>query len=437
MRFKKTALFLSNLLLCVFSVMLIYLIVLDFTGAIPSEYNIQVGDDHVIRTRFPLSFSFDQSNNKIFEVSPVDELTTTSLKLNNGVEFKTLQKGSANLHYKVFGLIPYKTVKVNVVPRFEVIPGGQSIGVKLNTEGVLVVGIAELTDENGNRFNLAEKNGIRIGDSLLSINQQMVENALHVTEIIQNSNGEELEIVFKRNNKEFPISITPVKSQQDGHYKLGLWVRDKTAGVGTLTFYHEQSKKFGALGHGIADVDTGGLMSIKDGEIMNSKVVSIQQGKKGRPGEIRGIFYDVNSPLGRLEKNTVHGVYGEMTRSMEKNEHSSTKEIAYQHEIKEGAAYILTTLDDNEIKKYDIEILRVINQSKPDGKSMIIRITDPRLLEKTGGIVQGMSGSPIIQNDRMVGAVTHVLVNDPTRGYGIFIEWMIQESGAYDKINQN
>ncbi|WP_026475884.1 SpoIVB peptidase [Alkaliphilus transvaalensis] len=432
MRHKRKLLFLGNLILCTFSIMLIYLVVLDFTGAIPSEYNIKVGDDYVIDARFPLSFTYDLEENSILEVNPVEELSKTYLGRNNGIQLKTLEKGSADLHYKVLGLIPYKTVKVNVVPRLEVYPGGQSIGVKLNTEGVLVVGVAEITDISGNRHSIAEKNGIRIGDSLIAINNTMVESSLHVAELVQESNGENLELVLKRNGREFTANVTPIQSGEDGSYKLGLWVRDKTAGVGTLTFYHKDSKKFGALGHGIADVDTGELMSIKDGEIMNSKVISIQPGKKGRPGEIRGIFNDVNSPIGRLEKNTVHGVYGEMIRDFPNNKFNVPMEIAYQHEIKEGPAYILTTLDDNQINKYDIEILRVINQSKADSKSMIIRITDPRLLEKTGGIVQGMSGSPIIQDERVVGAVTHVLVNDPTRGYGIFIEWMLQESGVFD-----
>ncbi|MBM7614016.1 SpoIVB peptidase [Alkaliphilus hydrothermalis] len=436
MKHKKRLVFLSNIILCAFSIIILYLIVLDFTGEIPSEYNIQIGDDHIINSKFPFSFSLDSKFDKIIEVNPLDDMPNSALHLSSGgVELKTRGKGSADLHYKVFGFIPYKTVKVNVVPRVKVIPGGHSIGVKLNTDGVLVVGIAKITDEEGQEHNLAEKNGIRIGDSLLRINGRKVENSLHVADLVQRSIGDEIQLTMKREDKEFDTTVIPVKSSQDGEYKLGLWVRDKTAGVGTLTFYHKASKKFGALGHGIADIDTGALMSVKDGDIMNSKVIDIEKGKKGRPGEIRGMFHDVNNPIGSLEKNTAHGIYGEIEK-LEGGRYNESMEIAYQHEIKEGAAYILTTLDDNTIEKYDIEILRTISQSRPDGKSMVIRVTDSKLLNKTGGIVQGMSGSPIIQNNRVIGAVTHVLVNDPTKGYGIYIEWMLEESGASDAIRQ-
>lgn len=414
--------------------MLMYLLILDISGAIPYEYNLQLGDEHIINSKFPLSFRLNSGVEDVLQVNEVKSLTKLTARLNQGIELKTLKKGSTDIQYRILGFIPFKTIRVNVVPKFHVIPGGQSIGVKLNTQGVLVVGIADITNEEGLKISPAEIGGIRIGDTLLAVNDQMVENALHVAELIQQNEGQPIKLLLKRNTTEFHTTLTPVKAQQDGQYRLGLWVRDKTAGVGTLTFYHEGSKKFGALGHGIADVDTGALMSIKDGEVMSSKVVSIQEGKKGKPGEIRGIFHDVHNPIGRLEKNSSYGVYGEMLRRLEGSSYLEPMEIAFQHEIKEGPAYILTTLDDNIVEKYEIEILRVIHQSKADGKSMIIRVTDSRLLEKTGGIVQGMSGSPIIQNDRVVGAVTHVLVNDPTRGYGIFIEWMVQESGAFDSI---
>ncbi|GAB6087792.1 SpoIVB peptidase [Alkaliphilus crotonatoxidans] len=430
---KKKLKFITSIVACAFSLLLMYLLVLDITGAIPSEYNLQMGDQHIINSRFPLSFSINSEESDILQINQVNVAAGIRERLNRGIELKTINKGTADLEYRILGFIPYKTVKVNVVPKFEVIPGGQSIGVKLNTEGVLVVGIADIINEAGQKISPAEAGGIKVGDTLLAVNHQPVENALHVAELIQKNGQNPIVLSLRRNNTEYSATLYPVRAQEDGQYRLGLWVRDKTAGVGTLTFYHEDTGKFGALGHGIADVDTGSLMSIKDGEVMASKVISIQEGKKGKPGEIRGIFHDVNNPIGILKKNSPYGVYGEVLRDM-KGSYHQPMEIAYQHEIKEGPAYILTTLDDNQVEKYEIEILRVIHQSKPDGKSMIIRVTDERLLDKTGGIVQGMSGSPIIQNNRVVGAVTHVLVNDPTRGYGIFIEWMLQESGVFDSL---
>lgn len=436
MNLKKTTKVIARALLCLASILYIYLLILDFTGSIPSELNLQMGEAHILNSKFPLSFSYTGGENEVLQLNQLKGMEGFSERLTHALELKTLNKGSIDLQYEIFGLIPYKTVKVNVVPKFEVIPGGQSIGVKLNTQGVLVVGLADIVNEMGEKVSPGVSGGVRVGDTLLAINDQWVENAVHVAELIQANGSAPMKLSLRRNNNDFETTLVPVKTLEDGQYRVGLWVRDKTAGVGTFTFYHEETKKFGALGHGITDVDTGALMSIKNGEVMASKVISIQQGKKGSPGEIKGVFHQVNQPLGILEKNTPYGVYGEMLRAIT-GDFAKPMEIAFQHEIKEGPGYILTTLDDNRVEKYEIEIIKVNRQSKVDGKSMVIKITDPRLLEKTGGIVQGMSGSPIIQGNKVVGAVTHVLVNDPTRGYGIFIEWMIQESGIYDKVAGN
>ncbi|KAB3537395.1 SpoIVB peptidase [Alkaliphilus pronyensis] len=412
-------------------IFLFYALVFEIRNNLPTEYNIQIGESHTINTTFPFFLSFDETIADIVEIKTINN--EASNFLSNEIQLKSLEKGTKELRYNIFGLIPYKTVRVNVVPKTYLYPGGQSIGVRLNTEGVLIVGIAEIQDNMGVRHNLAEGNGIRIGDSLMAINGEAVENKYHVIELLQNSNGEEVKLTIKRDDKYFDTTIKPVKSVDDEKYKLGFWVRDKTAGVGTLTFFHEESKKFGALGHAITDIETGKILSVKDGEIIKSKVVSIQEGKKGRPGEIRGLFYELDKPLGKLYINSIHGIYGELINNISNNEYLKPLEIAYQHEITEGPAYILTTLDDNKVEKYSIEIVKINNQSKANTKSMIIRVTDPKLLEKTGGIVQGMSGSPIIQKGKLVGAVTHVLINDPTSGYGIFIQWMVDESGIFDK----
>lgn len=431
---RKGAKLVFNFIFCTFLVLMLYLFALDITGNLPTEYNIQIGDNHVLNSRFPLFLSYDSSSEAIVEFSKLEAASINPLS--SAIQLKTLDKGTASLHYKVFGFIPYRTVKVNVVPKLKVTPGGHSIGVKLNTDGVLIVGITEIVDKQGVSHNLAEEKGVRIGDTVVAINGVKVENSVHVAELIQASQGNPIALTLRRNDSQFEVAIAPVMSDKDDQYKFGFWVRDKTAGVGTLTFFDPITKKFGALGHAITDIDTGALLSIKNGEMMKSRVISIQEGKKGRPGEIRGVFSDVNRPIGRLEKNTQHGVYGETIREIEEGLFKEPIEIAYQHEIKEGPATILTTLEDNVIAEFDIEIVKVNHQTRPDGKSMIIRITDKRLLEKTGGIVQGMSGSPILQDNKIVGAVTHVLINEPTRGYGIFIEWMLEESGIYDKLIQ-
>ena len=421
--------------LTIFFMFFMCMYTLEIINNVNPEYNIAIGDEYALQARFPLGFSMPADDiNKIIEVNQAKNVANSILGNKNIFELKTLDKGTTNLQLKILGLIPYKNIKINVVPKIKIVPGGQSVGVRLNTDGVLVVGTADITDDNFKTHNLASISGIKTGDTLAKINDIKVQNASHVSEIVKASDGNKLSLSLIRNRKEFIIDVNPIKSEEDGEYRLGLWVRDKTAGVGTLSFIHPDSGKFGALGHAITDVDTGILLSIKNGEIVRSRVVSIEQGRRGMPGEIKGVFYETNNPIGKIEKNTQLGVYGKLLPNVEDIDKQESMPIAYQHEIEEGKASILTTLDDNKVEEFDIEITRINLQTKPDSKSMIIKITDKRLLEKTGGIIQGMSGSPIIQNDKIIGVVTHVLVNDPTRGYGVFIEWMISESEAIDNI---
>ena len=222
---------------------------------------------------------------------------------------------------------------------------------------------------------------------------------------------------------------------QDNCYRLGIWVRDKTAGIGTLTFYDDDSKIFGALGHGITDMDTGNLLNVEYGKIMNAKIANIEQGKRGSPGEIRGIFYETENVLGEIVKNSPYGIYGVMTDEFMKFNKAKALPIGFKEEVKEGKAYILTTIDNDKTEKFEIEILKAQPQQFPNQKSMTIKVTDKRLLQ-TGGIVQGMSGSPIIQDGKIIGAITHVFVNDPTKGYGIYIEWMLDQIKPSYQLNE-
>ncbi|MGI6731222.1 MAG: SpoIVB peptidase [Anaerovoracaceae bacterium] len=226
------------------------------------------------------------------------------------------------------------------------------------------------------------------------------------------------------------IKLTPVLSANDNLYKIGVWVKDKTAGIGTLTFYDPTDNSFGALGHGITDPETGTVLAVAQGELLDSKVEEVKQGKAGSPGEIRGIFYEADEPLGQLTSNTQFGIFGKTYTSIKNPLYPEPVKIGYQNQIKKGPAYILSTLEGDRIEKYEIYIEKINKQSKADTKSMVIKVTDKRLLDKSGGIIQGMSGSPIIQDDKLIGAVTHVFVNDPQKGYGIFIEWMLQQSNV-------
>ncbi len=401
---------------------LIFLNFIEFLSY-PTQINVIEGKGHILDIKYPFKI-VDMSKDKIINISS----DKGEEERNSELKIIPLQKGKTKLEIKLLGILPVKNLEVDVLPKLKVIPGGHSIGVKLNTRGVLVVGLEEIEGIDNENYNPGYDGGLRIGDSILEINGTKVKDADHVIDLINDNKGKILDIKAKRNRQDMDFKIKPVKSKLYNDYKIGLWVKDKTAGVGTLTFYEPNTGVYGALGHAISDIDTGKVLSVGNGEIVKSKVVSIKQGKRGKAGEIRGIFLETIEPLGTLNKNTEFGIYGTIHTELEKSKYNKPLEIALQDEIKEGKAKILTTTDDNKIKAYDIIIEKVNPQKKIGNKSMIIQITDKELLEKTGGIVQGMSGSPIIQDNKIVGAVTHVFVNDPTKGYGIFIEWMLKES---------
>ncbi|MBZ9608377.1 SpoIVB peptidase [Clostridium estertheticum] len=312
-----------------------------------------------------------------------------------------------------------------------VYPGGQPIGVKLNTKGVLVVALSDIQGINGKTPSPAANAGVQIGDSIISINNVEINHAEDVIRFINKEKNTELTLKLQRKNDLtfFQVKIKPTIDSEDGKQKIGLWVRDSTAGVGTLTFYDDKTKKFAALGHPITDADAGTILNVNNGVIISSNIVSVKKGTRGTPGELRGLFIDESKIKGQITKNTECGIFGEGTKSLINNKFSKAMKIGLRNEIKEGKAQILTTINGSEPQLFQIEIQKLLPQNKSGSKSMVIKITDPRLLEKTGGIVQGMSGSPIIQNDKIIGAVTHVLINKPDLGYGIYIEWMLKDAG--------
>jgi stage IV sporulation protein B len=343
---------------------------------------------------------------------------------------RSYQDESDDLHLRLdlFGLIPIKRIQVELTPQQSVFPGGNSIGVSMSIRGALVVGISEVSDFRGERHHPAAYAGIRPGDIIESINNITVEDAGHLSEIINKSGDDEVDIEVKRGKVSFRTRVLPVKDAQDSKYRLGLWVRDSTAGVGTLTFYDAKNGRFGALGHAITDVDTGMLLSVKNGEIVQSDVIDVRQGRRGEPGELRGGFSERDRVIGDIVKNTRYGIYGKVRRPIPDLHYKKPLPIGCQFTVNVGSATLLTTIDGNGVEEFDMEIIGINRQNYPNPKGMIVQITDPDLLSRTGGIVQGMSGSPIIQNGRLVGAITHVFVNDPTKGYAIFIEWMLKEA---------
>ena len=306
------------------------------------------------------------------------------------------------------------------------IPGGNSIGVSLYTNGALIVGTSDVTDQDGITHFPAIDAGLLPGDIIEKVNGVSVKDAGHLSQLVNKVKGQSVDLECRRDNRVFVTKIIPIKDAADDKYRLGLWVRDSTAGVGTLTFVDPETEYIGALGHAITDVDTGAMLSVKDGEISESSIIDIKIGKKGLPGELVGNFTGKRKVIGTILKNTSYGIYGKTKRPFSNPVYKSPLPILINYNVKPGKATILTTVDDNGIQEYEIQILKVNKQAEPSSKGLILEITDP--LEKTGGIVQGMSGSPIIQNGRIIGAITHVFINDPKKGYGIFIEWMLEEA---------
>ncbi|HZK02164.1 MAG TPA: SpoIVB peptidase, partial [Anaerovoracaceae bacterium] len=330
--------------------------------------------------------------------------------------------------------LPLKEVTIKVLPEVRLIPGGQPVGVKMNVKGVLVVGLEEITTDNGDKVNPGLEAGLEIGDSILAINSEPVDSHEEVKKAINKQKGQ-VRLKISRRGEIRYFKIEPVKSKTDGLYKIGVWVRDKTAGLGTLTFYDPESHQFGALGHAITDPDTGDILKIRKGELLSASVESVKQGASGTPGEIRGVFYEEDEPLGDLGLNTEYGIFGTLYKPITNPLINEPIAIGFQNQVEEGPAWILTTIDGKKTEMYSINIEKINKQIKPSTKSMIISVTDPRLVKRTGGIVQGMSGSPIIQNNRLVGAVTHVFVNDPLKGYAIFIEWMLQQTTHLSNVS--
>lgn len=317
----------------------------------------------------------------------------------------------------------------------QLVPGGHTIGIKMNTDGLLIIGIAPVTTVQGD-VEPAKLAGMAEGDVIIRINQKETKNAQVLSELTEKMDGTPLIVHYTRGSKMRQTTLTPVLCSQDGKYKLGIWVRDSMSGIGTLTFYDPDSGLFGSLGHGISDPGSGELIPMDSGYVVYSEVESVLPGQPGSPGELRGIFR-TDHEYGKLLGNAESGLYGILGQTDVLGPQPSLPvPVGAAEEVTPGPAVIYSNVDGDTVEEYEIEIQKIYGKEH-DARNFMIRITDPRLLEKTGGIVQGMSGSPILQNGKLIGAVTHVLVNDPKRGYGIFIETMIREGGKMLEEMQN
>lgn len=322
---------------------------------------------------------------------------------------------------KLLGIIPVKTTSIIQSKPKKVSVSGESFGIKLYTDGVIIVGIRDVETDKG-KCSPAKEAGLEKGDIIIEINGKKVYSADSVTDILNDNNGKDYKITVKRNGNYKEFLLKPAYSSSQGCYKVGLWVRDSTAGVGTITYYDKSNNTVSALGHPITDVDTNEIMPILDGEAVRATVTKIYKSKAGEAGSLCCEF--TNDIIGTLKKNCQSGIYGKYTCTL-KNTYEY--EVASPNEIVRGPVQILCTIDSGKAKFYNAQISRISYRENKKGKNMVVKITDERLLEKTGGIVQGMSGSPIIQNGKLVGALTHVIVDSPEKGYAIFAQDMVDE----------
>ncbi len=407
----------------VLSVCIFLLGILEYSylyNRIPSRINIRAGQEETIDLGLPvkgelLTVGSSGESNIPEGAVTIDFSKPVTLKSDGLTEYL--------LEVKLFGIFTMKEVGIQVIQEQEVIPVGEPIGLYMETQGVLVVGVGEFTDESGATIS-PSKSILKSGDYIQAANGQEVADKRQIVDMVAQCEGQPMELTIMRQGELLQVVVIPRKDS-GGEYKIGVWLRDNTQGVGTLT-YVDGSGNYGALGHSIADVDTGGALMLDTGTLYRAKIIGIEKGVVGQPGEITGyISYTDKDTLGTIEINCDAGVYGNLYDKAKPYFEGDAMPIGFKQEIQKGDAQILTTIGEK-TEYYDIRIIGLKYDNDNVNRGIEIEVTDEKLLELTGGIVQGMSGSPIIQNGKIVGAVTHVLVNDPTRGYGIFIENMLE-----------
>jgi len=397
---------------------------------LPEYQRMVVGESNQLEFDLPsqLASKFD-----LQVIKPTESVFVTSQdppvvvnRDGNRYEIMALRPGKVNVQLKLLGYIPVKSMAIESLPTRRVVPGGHSIGVLLQSRGIMVVGFAPVVDKDGNKVYPARDKGIEIGDLVYRVDGQMVSSENELAQIIDDKKKDSISLSIKRRDKFINVAVEPVPCGETGRYRIGLFVRDGIVGVGTLSFWDPNTREYAALGHIIVDADTRQGIDVLQGKIVSASIQTIKRGKPGQPGEKIGVFSGEGQIEGTISKNTFHGIYGKTGVDINNPISSYTMEVGYAHQIREGPAEIYTVVNGEDIEKFSVMIEKVYPE-RNNGKGMIIRVTDPRLLNLSGGIVQGMSGSPIIQDSKIIGAVTHVFLNDPERGYGIFMDNMLSE----------
>jgi len=397
-----------------------FIYIRDFPKVIPLAENTQ----HQLSFQAPIRATIRPDTVDVLKINHTPVAEPVTINLHAPLLIEANGSGTATMMLSAFGLT-VREVTLDVLPSLELIPCGTIVGVRIDTNGVMVLGTGSVMDADGNEHSPSQGK-LKAGDLIISANGKDLSNKEDLMTAIAES-GDSLHLQIMRDNETVETTVFPIKSEQGN--MIGSWVRDSTQGIGTITYINPETKSFGALGHGIMDVDTKKLMSVRSGNITAARIKSVKKGRKGAPGELVGEI-DSRNILGRVQSNSAVGIYGVMDKMPPCTIESTSMPIAKQDQIEEGPASLRSNVADNIVRDFEIYIENVNRFSSDDTKGMVIRITDPELLALTGGIVQGMSGSPIIQNGRLVGAVTHVFVQDPTKGYGIFIENMIRHDAV-------
>lgn len=381
-------------------------------ASLPDALTLTSGQKFVVQTGLPMLAASD--GGAVSVLASQDERVTISAEAG----------GQTSVTFSLLGLIPVHETRVNVVEERTLIPGGQAVGVALKTRGVLVVSDA------------AKGRALRAGDVILSADGKNVESTKALSEQVGTAQTDTVRLEVLRGGQTITVDAQAEPDPSDGRRKLGVWVRDSTAGVGTLTYIDPANQAYGALGHAIVDADTGRLLAAREGAILHASIVGVTKGQSGKAGELKGNFLKAGEQIGSLMENCEYGIYGVLDDMPENLLYPQGLRAGTRSAVHTGTASIIATVDADGPQEYGVEIVRCFAQSEPSQKGMILRVTDERLLEKTGGIVQGMSGSPILQDGRIIGAVTHVYLSDATQGYGMYIEWMLEKSDAMDASEQ-
>ncbi|HHX62049.1 MAG TPA: SpoIVB peptidase [Epulopiscium sp.] len=422
---KKRIFHISVGLLCVLTIISPF-VVLHY--CLPHSIHLIEGQEHTFEFAIPFEAKLTPERVGVLKINnkPIED---ANIKVNLKEPF-TMQVddlGNVDVQLSLLGFIPVTTMKVEVMPHTQVIPCGKTVGVKISTDGIMVLGLGAVKGEDENSYEPG-RDIFEMGDLIQEVDNQKLDSKEDLIACVTQSEGIPLKMKIRRGKSIIRKTITPVYCKEEKAYKIGVWVRDSTQGIGTITYYNPETKTYGALGHGITDVDTKQIMSVRGGELVKTEISSIKKGKRGTPGELSGIIYNnEESIIGNIQKNTEQGIYGTLYEPGLEILQGEPVYLAFQNEVEEGPAYIFANISGEEVEKFQVDIQKVSKYNNDISKGMVVKIVDTRLIDATNGIVQGMSGSPIIQNNKLIGAITHVFVQDPTKGYGIFIENMIQK----------